>query len=301
MKVIDHPKQLLLDFKLKGMNNPELLTKFANARLKKINTAFFSNFNAPAFAGNILDKTKSLRSGDSDELPLIAGIPITDFINYATRRIEEAKDPKNNECLSKLVEVSLDLLQIGDIPVMPSSIALASNSNDCGEVYVPTFGEILLSEFAERTYSSLKDSSSMILPLVNRLNEIDPRYGKDSPHLAALGLKLSGGRSAPINDIFSEASLNSGVAYLLENSITTINDFRLKNLINSAKETNLPLGNLCVKDSDLKISTYLKNVGSSDMYDLFDVVTQRQGALSSIESQSHRISNDYDPLAYFDM
>ncbi|MEZ9700993.1 hypothetical protein AB4455_03480 [Vibrio sp. 10N.261.46.E12] len=301
MKVNGHPKQLLIQLKKMAESSPSEIQSFANSRLKKINSAFFNNFDANAFVENLISRTEGLTSGTSDELPVISGIPITDFISYSARRLSESNDPELKQSESSLAKLQLDLLPVGDIAVMPSSIAI-TNSGDSSSLYIPTFGEMMLNEFADRMRESTKDHSSMMIPLIQRLNEVSIEYGSNSAHLAILGLRLSNGESSEsLHELFTEQAAAAAITYLMENQVTTMSDTRFINLLNGAKDLNVNLANLCVRGTDVKLSTFLQQTSRDELFDRYDVASQRQSALSSLRSQEHRISNDYDPMACFDM
>lgn len=301
MKVNGHPKQLLIQFKKMGESSPDEIQSFANSRLKKINSAFFNNFDAIAFVENLVSRTKGLTKGTSDELPVISGIPITDFISYSARRLSESNNPEFRSSETSLANLQLELLPIGDLSVMPSSIAITSSGNSSG-LYIPTFGEMMLNEYADRMRESTKDHSSMMIPLINRLNEVSIEYGSNSAHLAILGLRLSNGESSEtLHELFTEQAAASAITYLMENQITTMSDSRFLNLLNGAKDLDVNLDTLCVRGTDVKLSTFLQQTSRNELFDRYDVASQRQSALSSLRRQDHRISNDYDPMACFDM
>ncbi len=298
MKIDIDPIKLLIELKRQGMAEPDNLSKFAKSRLNKINAAFYSNFNADTFTQNILSATQTVVDGKSNELPMIAGIPVTDFITYGCKRMSEMGGQDKDAALQQLVERQLSLLQLGDLAIMPSSIAIAPSGID-NTLYVPTFGELAFNSFAERTSRSLKDHASMITPLVERLSEIDEEFGANSTHLAILGLKLSKGNVSSL-EMFSEQACLSATQYLLENNINSLKDKVVLALIDSAKELDLPLEALTVRGV-VPLGEYLTHSGKEELRDKYEVANMRQQSLNLIKSQEHRVSHDYDPMAYFDI
>ena len=120
---------------------------------------------------------------------------------------------------------------------------------DSSGLYIPTFGEMMLNEYADRMRESTKDHSSMMIPLINRLNEVSIEYGSNSAHLAILGLRLSNGgeSSESLHELFTEQAAASAITYLMENQITNMSDSRFLNLLSGAKDLDVNLDTLCVR------------------------------------------------------
>lgn len=299
MKVTNDPKKLLVEMRNKAIASPDIITGFSANRLKKLNSAFYRDFNPDHFCANMLAQTDAIVNGKSSDIPLISGIPITDFMVYGLNRLNEIPITQGALLRKQLLSRMLELNNVADLAVLPLSIGVTNKGDGTNAKYVPTFAELTLNSLADQMLTEKRLPTQPMVNLVNQLDSIDTEYGKNSIPLAIIGLKLSHGFRQDLN-CFTTPAIASGVQYLLENMINQLPESITIALIDSAVDSNLALDSIKIRNT-LPMHTFLKNINNELLLDKFEGTKQRQVALASIKMESHRISHDYDPTAYFDI
>uniref|UniRef100_UPI001CC314EA hypothetical protein n=1 Tax=Candidatus Enterovibrio escicola TaxID=1927127 RepID=UPI001CC314EA len=273
-------------------------------RRHRLHNAFHTSFNADQFIASLEATTADLIEGRSDEIPLLGGIPITDLMVFADKRLDEMSKLTSSNAKIKSQELIEKVIQVGDLSCMPISIATADLGN--GRIHIPTFGEIFYDKLSNHIIKSAHDNRSKglkVIPLfenfVERLSSVDRKFGFESIPLAIIGLQLSYGHSKSLS-IFNKNILAIACIHLIESQIPYLNDAVTENLLNSAHELDINLRDLKISNS-ISLYDFFEASQKQDLYDKYDSLCVLNDAMRVVNQNHDRISHNYNPNAYFDM
>lgn len=304
MKAYNDPILLLKEISNAASQNPNQHIQYAENRKARLHRAFYSNFDPLNFSESIESRVAPLLSGETDELPIVAGIPVTDLMAYGVKRMSEMPRQEVTTAMRQVESAMCRLLDVHDVSLMPISIATAELSE--GKVHVPTFGEVVFLKSATETMNAVVDSRDfgmhMIAPFerfVTRLTEIDPKQGIRSEPLAIVGLQLAYGHRDTVG-FMHDSALAAASMYLLENQLPKLPKSAISNLIDTASNTGVALKELRLSQT-LPLKEYFECSDSQELLDKFESECIRSESMQIVARNQDRISHDYNPSQYFDM
>lgn len=304
MKAINDPISLLKQMVSAAERDPESQKAYANNRKQRLHTACYTQFDPDAFAESLEKRVQPLLSGTSDEIPIIAGVPVTDLLAYGRKRMSEMPRQNVASALNKVESTLWSLLDVGHVSAMPISVAIGELAD--GKIHIPTFGEVVFQHAASESIGSVIDSREYGLKLVSHferfitsMSKIDPNAGSRSEPLAIIGLQLAYGHRDTIS-FMHDSALATASAYLLENHLPKFNDSVISNLIDTASNTGVDLRQLKMSQT-IPLDQYFSLANRRTLADKFESECIRADSMNIINQNQHRISHDYDPNNYFDM
>lgn len=301
MKIHDDPQKMLIELREQCVSNPERVAHMNKSRLTQLNRVFYKNFQPTAFIHSLKAKAEPILSGASEELPVLAKVPITDIILYVYQRLKETSGEKTVAEKRQAFELMVKMLGKGDLALMPSCVCVTSKGDGSDAKYVPTFGELVIQEMVSiQDEEASNTNESAIQTLVSKLDYIDPQHGSGSAPLAIMAIENRGGQLPDVE--FSDSVLKQAVQYLLETKGLSLiqNTEMAYNLFESAVTKRVALDKVMIRDG-LSLADMYRATGNNELADSLQGHINHQTALNIIDSQADRISNDYDPSVYFDM
>lgn len=302
MKINRDPQRLLVEMREFGVENPDKARSLAEARMSQLNRAFYNQFNPTSFVNFLINKAQPILQQTSDELPMIGSIPLTDIVMFGHKRIAEYRQTDVSVERNKLRALMDELFDTADLDLMPSCICITGKGDEQGSAYIPTFGELVLADEADKV-----DDFSLPLQhrfvsnfnsFIDKVDQFDDSFGSKSVPMAVLGLLGNRGQASDIN--CSRESLQPAAQFLLENQFMTLGKSVQIKLFETAADNGVNLEKLIIRDG-VSISDLLNGLGDYEVLDSYTTQVNRQVALEIIERESERINHDYDPSLYFDM
>ncbi|BCL73993.1 hypothetical protein TUMSATVNIG1_59790 (plasmid) [Vibrio nigripulchritudo] len=284
-----------------AQNQREELLNRIKLNQKKMHSAFFRKFDPLGYSQNlkamILPFTSEYTS-HPETIPVKAGIPLTDLILYGLKRYAESSSQDVRELKHQLINDSLKLMQIPEFLVMPSLTAATNSPVDGEGLYVPTYGEVLVSTIVSDLPSCTEEFYSSTIPyMVSQLNKVDPAYGSQSFPVALLALQSSNYTPEMLTD-FDKSTVDLAVRFTLENDIQRLSDKPILNLLKAASERDIPLSELKLKGT-LSLDLYFANIDES-LHEYFTALSTRQVLNAEVHSDPEKYDYSYNPNQYFD-